>query len=373
MDWETKVRSLGSGYGIEVDTVDQDTWTDILLRFADASIHQTWAYGAVRCGQENLSHLVMRKDDKLVAAAQVRIVRVPLISSGIAYIAWGPLYRLQDTEEDLEIFRHMARALRNEYVVKRGLLLRILPNVFDQGAGRAPAILQEEGFENIPSGRQYRTLLIDLSPSLEELRAGLHRKWRNHLNRAERNGLEIRVGQDGELYDAFADMYREMHRRKRFAGYENVDEFRLIQEALPASCKMRIMVCISHGQPGAAIVCPSLGDTGTYLLGATNRIGLETKGAYLLQWRMVEWLKANAYQWYDLCGVDPAKNPAGYHFKVRLAGKNGKEARHIGQFDACSNLVSHLSVMAGDVLRSNYGRLKERIGSRVAVASPGGG
>ncbi|MEK9901856.1 MAG: hypothetical protein VW516_14020 [Rhodospirillaceae bacterium] len=45
------------------------------------------------------------------------------------------------------------------------------------------------GFKRVPDG--YRTIWLDLSESLEALRAGQKQNWRNALVQGERNGLEI--------------------------------------------------------------------------------------------------------------------------------------------------------------------------------------
>jgi hypothetical protein len=39
---------MDEGYSAEFDTVDATTWSDMLDRFDDASIYQTWSYDAVR-------------------------------------------------------------------------------------------------------------------------------------------------------------------------------------------------------------------------------------------------------------------------------------------------------------------------------------
>jgi hypothetical protein len=45
----------------------------------------------------------------------------------------------------------------------------------------------------------WASAVIDLSPDLETLRAGLKGKWRGHLNKAERSDLEVRIGEDSEF------------------------------------------------------------------------------------------------------------------------------------------------------------------------------
>ena len=116
---ESKMRQLRSGYASEVDAVDEQAWYQILEQFEDANIHQSWSYDEVRCGRENISHLLLKKKGDIVAVAQSRIVKLPFIQAGIAYVRWGPLWRRRATEPDVDTFRQAIRALRNEFVCKR--------------------------------------------------------------------------------------------------------------------------------------------------------------------------------------------------------------------------------------------------------------
>ena len=117
------MKKLSPGYSSEVDSVDKDTWLEILKGFCDTNIYQTWSYDAIRCGGNNISHLILKKNGDVVAAAQVRIVKIPFINLGIAYISWGPLWKLQGEENAIEVFSQSIRALRNEYSCRRGLVL----------------------------------------------------------------------------------------------------------------------------------------------------------------------------------------------------------------------------------------------------------
>ena len=66
---ERGMRELDAGYAAEVDAMDEQTWCQILQLFDDANIYQTWAYEAVRCGRENVSHLSLRRRGDIVAIA----------------------------------------------------------------------------------------------------------------------------------------------------------------------------------------------------------------------------------------------------------------------------------------------------------------
>jgi lipid II:glycine glycyltransferase (peptidoglycan interpeptide bridge formation enzyme) len=332
------IAELKSGYSVEVDTVDKESWYSILEKFDDANIYQTWSYEAVRSGEKNLSHLVLRREGEVVAAAQARIVRIPYLNIGMAYLRWGPMWRLHGKEADEEVFAQAIRALRNEYVCRRRLLIRVLPLLFHDQAKMVNSILKQEEFAQPAIEEAQRTLLVNLSPSLEELRKGLDQKWRNCLNRAEKNGLQIIEGYDDDLFGTFIEIHRQMHRRKKFVETSDVNQFRMMQRDLPSSFKMKILLAFFDGKPASGVVCSSIGDMGIYLFGGTSNAGLSTKGSYLLQWEALSWLRGKGAKWYNLHGINPIKNPGTYRFKEGLCGVNGKDVYFLGAYDACENI-----------------------------------
>ena len=208
----------GSHYRSEINSVVESEWTGLVDRFQDANIYQTWSYGAVRWGEKHLSHLVLYRDTEVVAIAQLRIIRFPLFRSGVAYLRWGPLCHLRGREFEPEILHRMAVALHEEYVRKRGLFLRVLPNAFvgSQRAELFQTTFSQRAAAPWETGGTERTFLLDLTPSLEELRKNLDQKWRNKLNGAERNGLEIIEGDGMDQYNTFLNIYKQMWQRKRF-------------------------------------------------------------------------------------------------------------------------------------------------------------
>ena len=131
---------------VEVDRATPAEWSSMLDLFDDANLYQTWSYGAVRWGRKNLSHLVLKRNGEVLGMAQLRIVRPTRFNFGMAYLRWGPLCHRRGRELDAEAALCMARALQEEYVCKRGLLLQILPNAF---VGSPRAALFQSGFSKL--------------------------------------------------------------------------------------------------------------------------------------------------------------------------------------------------------------------------------
>jgi lipid II:glycine glycyltransferase (peptidoglycan interpeptide bridge formation enzyme) len=335
-----------AGWDIEIDRATPAEWSKMLDLFGDANIYQTSAYGEVRWGEKSLSRLVLKRDGEVLGMAQLRIIRPTSLKFGMAYLRWGPLWERRGLPLSPEVPTRMARAIEDEYLDKRKLFLRVLPNAF---AGSVRATTMRAAFckftaEPFDAGNTYRTFVLDLSPSLDELRSGLDKKWRNQLTRSEKNDLRVIAGHGSEEYRTFCQVYSQMRKRKTFETTVGTDEFGHIQEALAESHRMRVLICEDKGIPVAGLVASAMGDSAIYMLGATSDDGLSSKGAYLLQWTLIRWLKENGVKWYDLGGIDPEGNPGVYHFK---RGLSGMDICQINSFTASGSAVSLGIVKAG--------------------------
>ena len=111
----------------------------------------------------------------------------------------------------------------------------------------------------------------------------------------------------------------------------------------------------------------AIGDTPIYLLGATSDEGLKLKGAYLLQWRAIQWLKERGCRWYDLGGINAAENPGVYEFK---SGFGGEETDHLGTYELSANWASAFCVKAGEQAQALSHKLRSWNRKPAAVPKP---
>ena len=176
-------------------------------------------------GRKNLSRLVLKRNGEVLGLAQLRIIRPTPLKFGMAYLRWGPLWERRGRAPDPEAAVCMAHALEEEYVAKRKLFLRVLPNAF---ARSARAAVMQSAFskftpEPLAADKVYRTFVLDLAPQLGELRKSLDPKWRNKLSGAERNNLKVTAGSGSKEYERFCQIYKNMRERKTFETTVDVE------------------------------------------------------------------------------------------------------------------------------------------------------
>lgn len=349
------MKKLAKGYTLDFGPLKKQSWDELMSGFQDANLYQTWSYDTVRPGRQEISHTILRRNNAVVAAAQARLYRLPITKSGIAYVRWGPMWRPMGAQEDLEVYRQAVRGLRNEFSLQRGLVLRLYPMAYRGKDEGIENVLRDEGYMFHDDGKTDRTLILDLTPTISELRANLYQKWRNCLNRAERNGLELIIGEEDELIAKFMEMYWQMLDRKGLdEPPSDVNHLRAVQSVLSSDFRLKVILCYQNRTICAGGIFSAIGATGVYLSGATSDAGLKTNGSYMVQWAFVKWLKENGFRFFDLNGINPETNPGTYHFKRGLAGKRGMNLEFLGKFQVADSHLSDWFVRGGEWISFGY-------------------
>ena len=224
---------------------------------------------------------------------------------------------MKNKENQIEDFYKIIAALKLKYVIQSKYIFKFRPHIYsDQFTSLQ--LNEQLNCESAAGDKIYKTLVLNLDIPLEEIRKNFRQKWRNCLNQAEKNGLEVISGDNKELYEVFLQIYDQMISRKKFKESVNTRKKGYMNERLAPQFKLKIFVAYKNQIPVSALVGSAMGETGIYLLGATNEIGMQNKSAYLLQWEMIKWLKEKNFTRYDLGGIDPENNPGVYKFKIGI-------------------------------------------------------
>ncbi len=350
-----------------VEPVTREEWIHEARRFCDYNYRQTWAYGELLAKRRRAVsvHVAIRRGNDLLGLADVRLKRAPFGLGGLAYVSWGPLVQLGG-QDDLQRLVHCMEALRDEFVKRRRLLLRVdlQPSLRrPDWSDRAAELLSAAGFSRARRLPAERTLLLDLDRPLAELRRSLAQKWRNCLNRAEKNGLAVRRGSDRQIFGKFCSLFSRFRQQKTFKVDLDAAFFMKVHDRMEPSARFDVALAEKDGQVVAGHVASMLGDTCVYLLGATEKAGLETKASYLLQWHVITKAKERGFRRYDLGGIDPVGNHGVFHFK---RGLGGIEVSSPGQFELAPTGLSGRMIRAVETVYSFHKRLKH---PRKAVSS----
>ncbi len=277
--------------GAEIEAV---TW-DGGVRRLDGHPLQSWAWGELkrRFGWHPL---------RLAAAdggAYAQVLIRPLLGLSVAYVPRGPVLGAPNANE--QILEAVQRASRR----RRSAFLRCEPNV--QQASTEATLgrqLRARGYREAARTVQPRaSLVLDLTPEPDQIWASFSKGHRADVRRAEREGVQTRVGSEADA-ELLHGLLQATQQRKTF-GIHSAAYYRTLLAVFGDSA--RLFVAEHGGAPVAAILALAWGIHGIYLVAGSNTEGLRHRAGHLLQWQAIQWARACGAREYDLWGIPDAR------------------------------------------------------------------
>ena len=313
---------------------DRSTWDNQLLQLPHPHVLQSWDWGEFksRWGWQPTRWLWRDAAGRPAAAAQILRRPLPGTPWGMLYVPKGPVWDYSDSSRVEGVLNDLEALARRQ----RALFIKIDPDVpLAFGAGgerphadgqRAQAILRRRGWRY--SGQQIQfqnTVLIDLSPSEEELLAAMKSKWRYNIRLARRKGVRIRRGNDADL-ETFYRLYRITAERNRFLIRPRdyyLDAWRTFLHAEPLRAAL-LLACLGE-QPIAGLMLFFFGGTAWYMYGASDNEHRNAMPNHLLQWEAMRLAKERGCLTYDMWGAPNTFAPSDsmwgvYTFKMGFGG-----------------------------------------------------
>jgi hypothetical protein len=278
---------------------------------------QCWEWGEAKAGTGpwRVERGTLGLDGRTLGAFQALVRALPGgLPGGLVWINRAPLWRTPDDGPPAPP-NALLSALADHYARRRGFYLRLAP------------ALAEDDFQGdagglVPTGVEgWASATLDLRRPTAELRQGLRQKWRNALNKAERSGLEVKVGREEGLFAEFLDGYRHMTGERGFATSVTPELLAALQSVLPAQGRMETFIANLDGRPAGSVLMVRHGDTAEYLAGTVAAAGRAVNAGQLLLWRAVVAMQEQGARRFDLGGLDAHLTPPGiYRFKDGLGG-----------------------------------------------------
>jgi len=338
---------------------DAPEWNDLIRDLPDPHLLQTWEWSQVKAkyGWEPMPFVWFDKSDKsdksdmsdIVAAAMVLKRRIPIAGFAarlnILYIPKGPLMNWSDGA----LRKRVLDELQSFANAQGAIFLKIDPDVVlgtgipeseeaveDDGGQAVAAELKRRGWLFASDQIQFRnTVMIDLSPSEDEMLACMKQKTRYNIRLAGRRGVTVRVGSKEDL-STFYKMYAETSVRDGFVirdeGYYQT-VWRSFLDAKMPTCEP--LIAEVDGEAVAAIFVFYFAGRAYYIYGMSREIHREKMPNYLLQWEAMRRAKAAGCHVYDLWGApdefDESDSMWGvFRFKQ---GLGGEVVRTLGAWD----------------------------------------
>ncbi|MBI4787485.1 MAG: peptidoglycan bridge formation glycyltransferase FemA/FemB family protein, partial [Chloroflexi bacterium] len=311
---------------------DHDQWNHAILRLPAAHILQSWEWGAFKAKYGWTPTRVLFLDqDTPRAAAQILRRPLPHTPFGVLYVPKGPLLDYSNSTLVTETLSALARIAREQ----RAIFIKIDP---DLPLNTVHCSLLTVHWHLSREQIQFKnTVLLDLTPTEEQLLAAMKPKTRYNIRLAQKRGVRIIPGTRADL-PLFYEMYAETSARDGFL----IRQFPYYHDAWGAfldAGRAQMLLARIGDETVAGLILFVFGDRAWYFYGASRNTHRDAMPNHLLQWEAIRWAQAHGCTVYDFWGApdtldENAPMYGVYRFKE---GFGGKFTQHIGAYDFVVN------------------------------------
>ncbi len=351
---------------------DREAWDAFVEARPEADPLQLWAWADVRAPDgEPPTRLVVTDPTGAIRAVAGALVRQTSFGRTVLYVPHGPVWDRNGVDADVVLERILA-GLRTAGRNARGIVVKVDPRSADPGDDeRLRALLVRRRL--VPARHDLQaptTRIVDLRDGGDALMATWAAKARNHVRRAEREGVTVDVVRDADraAIRAFHGVLEETAERGGFRRHD-VGHFERLADALAPRGGWYLALARHEGRTIAAMAMPRLGDRAYYLYGASLRAPelRHLYGSYATMAASMRALATDGVRTLDMWGVVERDDPSnaewqGFSDFKRLFG--GEPLRHPGTFDLVVDRAWHLVRESRDRARETAGDVARVVRSR---------
>lgn len=303
---------------IEWKNFTADEWDQLLKTVQRANLLQSHHYARVLC---KIYHQTVRRgiiyiDDQKAGIVQFQEASIlKNMLHGLMFDR-GPLW-LEGFGKPEHIKAFFDEFYR-QFPKRFGRWRRILPEIQDHPGMRA--FFAEKDVKCI-SQPGYQTVWLDINKPDEQLRSELKQKWRNMLNKSEKQGLTLEWDDKGLLLPWMLTKYKADQDNKVYEG-PNLKVLTALGAAFSENGQMIIGRAVNKDKEaiaGILIFCHGLG--ATYQVGWSSDEGRDKAAHNLLLWNVILKLKDKGIKYFDLGGVNDGSAKGIKKFKEGLGGE----------------------------------------------------
>jgi lipid II:glycine glycyltransferase (peptidoglycan interpeptide bridge formation enzyme) len=310
-------------------------WNDFIVAHG-GSFLQSWEWGEVMeaDGRKIWRLAVQEGGGKILMAALVVKYDLPFGNSYL-YIPRAPIFSVSFGEPSF--WQEFLYKIKEIAAAENAIFLKIEPQI-EAEALEGRNLLKISGFRKSRLNVQpWKTLILDLSKSAENLLEEMHPKTRYNIRLARKKGVVIRGwpgGSGAERFGIFWRLMRETAGRDKIRLFPE-SHYRHVFEILGQSDLCELYTAEYVAPEGvneilASILAVRWGETATYLYGASASRYQNLMASSLIHWEAILDAKIKGLEHYDFWGIDEKKWPGITRFKK---GFGGKEIEYVGAWD----------------------------------------
>lgn len=296
---------------VQWDVLNSAQWDAHHTRFA-APLQQDWAYGScMKTLGVGVLRAYVEQDGTPVALAQFIVRRVLGSWASMALCSLGPVWLQPLTgAEKAQVYR----ALKNSIPLKHLRLIAFTPQE------EQSAELGLSRWRRVMTG--HSTVMLDLTPPMEALRAKLDKRWRHRLGGAENSELTIhRVGTNAGQYRWLLDAEMQQREQRGLHGLPlQFFDLYVPSRQQPAQTILTVRADVGRDRV-AGMMFLIHGQAATYQVGWTSDAGRDLHAHNLILWKGIEELRERGVRMLDLGGVNTTRSAGIARFKMSTGGR----------------------------------------------------
>ncbi len=262
--------------------VDFSSWLTFIATHPESHILQDGKWGVLKSSFGWRAVYLICAD----AGAQVLFRKLPLGYS-IAYLPKGPVGCNEQLLNEINVVCKHHKAI----------FLKFEP--FDWEPDAIWSSLEAKGFQHSDPIQPYRTVIVSLEGTEDDILAGMKQKARYNIRLAEKKDVRVKASED---YAAFHKMSLVTGDRDKF-GIHSLSYYNRIKELFGSTNESVLLMAYFDEKPIAGIIVFAKGENAWYMYGASSDEERNRMPTYLLQWEAIKWAKAKGCKTYDLWGI----------------------------------------------------------------------
>ncbi len=293
------------------DTLASAQW-DAYHAAATGPLQQDWAYGScMKTLGVGVLRAYVEQDGAPVALAQFIVRRVLGSWAGMALCSLGPVWLspLSGAEK-----KAVYRELKQTLPLKNLRLIAFTPQE-EQGPE-----LGLSRWRRVMTG--HSTVMLDLTPSMDILRAQLDKRWRHRLGGAENSALTShRVGTNAGQYRWLLDAEMQQREQRGLHGLPlHFFDLYVPSRQQPSQTILTVRADVGRDRV-AGMMFLIHGQAATYQVGWTSDAGRDLHAHNLILWKGIEELRERGVRRLDLGGVNTTRSAGIARFKMSTGGR----------------------------------------------------
>ncbi len=278
---------------------DLETWDNFVAAHAQGNLLQSsaWATLKTSAGWSARRIVVMDRGGTLVAGGQVLFRHQ--YGMAVAYTPRGPLFS-DDGAANRLMLHGLARLARRQ----RAIFLRLEPNLITAQpmADATHTWLLLQGLRPERTIQPRSSVHVEINRPSAAILASFSKGHRADIRRAERNGVQVRVGKEEDI-PAFYAIMQATGTRAGFGIHSEAYYRTAWQCCQPRS---HLLLATVEGRDVAAHMVFADSQSGYYLYSGADDVGLKAGANHLLEWHAIQWAASLGCQRYDMWGIPDA-------------------------------------------------------------------